>query len=61
MLINEECENPKIVVDSGELIRNINQEKKSVVLQACRCPLYDQFYRRDYFFNIHLEYCESVR
>ena len=61
MLINDECGNRKVVVDSGELIGNINQKKKSVVLEACRCPLYDQCYRWGYFFNIHLEYCGSVR
>ena len=29
MLIDEECENLKVVVDGGELTRNINQKKKS--------------------------------
>ena len=61
MLINEECWNPKVVVDDGELTRNINQKEKPGVLQACRCPLSDECYRREYFFNKHLEYCESVR
>ena len=28
VLINEECGNSKVVVDSGELTRNINQKKK---------------------------------
>ena len=28
VLINAECGNPKIAVDSGELTRNINQKKK---------------------------------
>ena len=28
VLINEECGNPKVVVDGGELTRSINQEKK---------------------------------
>ena len=59
--INEECGNRKVLVDSGELTRNINQNKKPDVLQACRCQLCDKCYRREYFFNKHLEYCESVR
>ena len=59
ILINEECENPE-VVDVGELTRNINQKKNSGVLQACRCLFCDKCYRREYFFNKKLEYCESV-
>ena len=43
--INEECGNPKVVVDGGDLTRNNNQKKKSGVLQACRCPLCDKCYR----------------
>ena len=43
--------NPKAVVDSRQLTRNINQKKKPDALQACRCPI----------FNKHLEFCESVR
>ena len=35
MLINEECVNLKVVVDGGELTKNINQMKKPDVLQAC--------------------------
>ena len=31
VLINEEYGNCKVVVDGGELTRNINQKKKSVV------------------------------
>ena len=42
MLINEECGNPKVVIDVGELARNINQEKKSEDLQDCRYPLCDK-------------------
>ena len=61
VLINEECWNPKVVVDGGELARNINQKKKPEVLQSCRCLLCNKCYRREYFFNEHLEYCESVR
>ena len=26
-----------------------------------RCPLCDKCCRREYFFNIHVEYCESVK
>ena len=35
VLINEECGNPKVVVDHGELTRNINQKKKPDVLKTC--------------------------
>ena len=45
VLINEECGNPKIVVDDGELTRNINQKKKPDILQTCRCPLCEKCYR----------------
>ena len=61
MFINEECENHKIVVDGEELTRNINQKKKSDVLQAYGCLLCDKCYRRDCFFNKQVKYCESVR
>ena len=61
VFISEECWNPKAVVDGGELARNINQKKKPYVLQVCRYPLCDKCYRREYFFNKHLEYCESIR
>ena len=61
VLINEECWNPKVVVDGGDLTRNINQKKKLDVLQAYRCPLYDKCNRREYFLNKHLEYCKPVR
>ena len=33
VFIDEECENLKIVNDGGELTRNMNQKKKSGVLQ----------------------------
>ena len=39
VLINEDCENPKIVLDGRELARNINQKKKPDVLRAYRCAL----------------------
>ena len=59
MLINQICSNPKVVVDGGELARNMWQKKN--LLQACRSPLYDNCYRREYLFNKQLEYCQSVR
>ena len=49
------------ILDGGELTRNINQKKKSDVLQACRCPLCEKCYMREYIFNKHLEYWESYR
>ena len=52
MLINEECGHPKVVADGRQVTANINQIKK---------PLCDKCYRRQYFFNKHLEYCESIR
>ena len=61
MLVNKECGNPNVVVDGEELIRNINQEMKPNVLQACKCSLYDKWNRREYIFNKYLEYFESVR
>ena len=60
VLINEESRNLKVVVDGGELAKNINEKKNPDVLQACRCPLCDKCYRREYFFNQYLEHCESV-
>ena len=33
MFIDEECENLIVVSDGGELTRNVNQKKKSDVLQ----------------------------
>ena len=61
MLINEKCGNPQVVVNNEELNGNITQKKKPGILQACRCPLCDKCCRQEYFFNKHLEYCESVR
>ena len=60
VLINEECWNSKVVLDSGELARNITRKKRSDVLQGCRYPLCNKCYTQEYFFNKHLEYCESV-
>ena len=34
VLINEECGNPKVAVDGGELTKNINQKMKPDVLQT---------------------------
>ena len=61
VFIHEECGNFEVFVDSGELTGNINKKKKAGVLQAYRCPLCDKCYRREYFFNMNVEYCESVR
>ena len=58
LFIDEECENLIEVNDGGELTRNINQKKNRIVY---RCPLSNKFCRRVYFFNNHVEYCESVR
>ena len=38
-LIDEECENIKLVVDGWELTRNINKKKKPVLVQAYRWSL----------------------
>ena len=37
MLIYEKCENPEVVVDGGKVARNVDQKKKSDVLQDCEC------------------------
>ena len=60
VFIHEECGNLKVFVDGRELIEN-SKKKKPGFLQAYRCPLCDKCYRRDYFFNTNVEYCESVR
>ena len=61
VFIDEKCGNLKLVIDRGELTRNINQKKKLGVLQAYRSSLSDKCCRRGYFFNKQVEYCESVR
>ena len=61
VFIHEECGNLKVFVDGGELTGNIDKYKKPGVLQAYRCPLCDKCYRREYFLNTNVEYCESVR
>ena len=53
--------NPKVFTDGEELTININEKKKTDVLQAYRCPLCDKCSRRQYFFNNHVDYCESVK
>ena len=60
VFIHEESGNLKVFIDDGELTRNINKKKKPGVLQVYRCPHCDKFYRLEYFFNKHVEYCESV-
>ena len=44
VFIDKECGNLKVFVDGVDLTRNINQ-KKSYLLQACRCPLRDRFHQ----------------
>ena len=39
VLINEKCEDLKVVVDCGERTRNINQKKMADISQTYRCPL----------------------
>ena len=53
--------NLKQSIDGEQFIGNINQKKKSDVLQAYRCPLYDKCCRQEYFLNKHVECCESVK
>ena len=60
MLIDEDCGNLKVVVDAGELTRNINKKKKPVILKASRCPPFDKYTIDKYkncFLNKFLEYC----
>ena len=45
VFIDEECWNLKVVVDVGELTRNITKKKKPDVLQAYKCSLCDTCYR----------------
>ena len=47
MFIDEECGNLKVVVDNGQFTRNNNRKRKSEVLQAYTCSLYDKCNRRD--------------
>ena len=47
-------------IDGGKLTKNINQKKKPVVFYAYGCPLCEKCYRRQYFFNKHMEYSESL-
>ena len=61
VFIHDKCRNLKVFLDGGELTGNINKKKKPGVLQAYRCPLCDKCYRREYFFNKHVEYCQSAR
>ena len=41
VFIDEECENLKVVVDDGELTRDIYKKKKSIALQAHTYPFCD--------------------
>ena len=59
VFINEEYGNEySLVVES--LLKN-NRKKESCVLQTYKCTLCDKWYKREYFFNKHMEYCESYR
>ena len=58
VFIHEEFGNIKVFVEGRELTRNINKQKKPGVLQAYRCPLCDKCYRKEYFFNMNVAYCE---
>ena len=58
---DEACGNLKVVIDHQELTRNINQKKKSDLLQAYRCPLCGKCCWQEHFLNKQVEYCESVR
>ena len=51
VFIDNECGNLKVINDSGKLIRNINQKKKSDVLQSYICRLRDKCCGREYFFS----------
>ena len=53
MLITEECRNHNVVVDGGELTRNITWKKRPDVSQPCRCPVCHKCYRRQDFLNRH--------
>ena len=55
VLVDEKCGNLKVVIDGGELTRNINQKKTSHILQAYRSSLSDKCCRRRYFFNNQVE------
>ena len=61
MLIDEECGNFRVVVNGGELTRNIKLKNKPDVLQVYGCSLCDTFYRWECVFNKLVEYCESLR
>ena len=56
VFIDEECRNLKVVIDSGKLIRNINQKKKSHVLRAFRSPLCEKCCRREHLFNKQVQH-----
>ena len=53
--INEECLNLKVANDGGEFTININQMKMPDVWQAVLSVT--KFFRGEYFFNKHAEYC----
>ena len=59
--IHKEWGNLILFANSGEITGNIYKLKKPGVLQAYRCPLCYKCYRKKYFFDTNVEYCESVR
>ena len=49
VFIDQECWNLKVVVDVGELTKNITMKKKPDLLQAYKCPLCDMLQVRTFF------------
>ena len=54
-----ESSGSQLMVES--LLEILTKRKKSDVLQAYRCLLCNECCRRQYSFNMHVEYCESVK
>ena len=52
VFIDEECENLMVVNDGGKLTKILTKRRSQTFYNKC-C-------RRAYFFNNHMEYCESV-
>ena len=60
VFFDEECENPIVVNDGGELTENVSQKKRYTT--AYRCPLNDKCCRREYFLsNLQFLFREIVR
>ena len=58
VLINEECGSLAVAIYGGEVTRNINQIKKSDVMQLKTCSLCGKYFSWEYLFSKDLEYCE---